>query len=79
MSSSGKQSHDVQSAAVGIESNGHVDEKKGTAADRADMYRMGKTQEMKVRANSVFVNSLGDMLMKNDREISGFYPSLAFP
>lgn len=31
-----------------IESNDDVD-KKGTAADRADMYRMGKTQEMRVR------------------------------
>ncbi|KAM0186757.1 hypothetical protein ACHAPI_011541 [Fusarium lateritium] len=47
MSSNGKLSHDVQSAAIGISDNGHVDEKKGTDADRADMYRMGKTQEMK--------------------------------
>ncbi|RFN45104.1 hypothetical protein FIE12Z_10655 [Fusarium flagelliforme] len=29
-----------------IDTNDSVDEKKGTAADRADMYRMGKTQEM---------------------------------
>ncbi|GKU08632.1 hnm1-choline permease [Fusarium langsethiae] len=42
-----KRSVDVQDAAYGInESSGHVDEKKGNAADRADMYRMGKTQEM---------------------------------
>ncbi|KAF5716472.1 choline permease [Fusarium globosum] len=42
-----KRSVDVQDAAYGInESSEHVDEKKGNAADRADMYRMGKTQEM---------------------------------
>lgn len=28
--------------------NGDVDEKRGNAADRADMYRMGKAQEMRV-------------------------------
>ena len=28
----------------------NVDEKKGTAADRLDMYRMGKTQDLTVRA-----------------------------
>lgn len=45
-----KRSVDVQDAAYGIhESSEHVDEKKGNAADRADMYRMGKTQEMTVR------------------------------
>ena len=26
-----------------------ADEKRGNAADRADMYRMGKAQEMRVR------------------------------
>ncbi|RYC80884.1 hypothetical protein BFJ63_vAg16219 [Fusarium oxysporum f. sp. narcissi] len=35
---------DVHDAPIGI--NDNVEEKKGTAADRADMYRMGKTQEM---------------------------------
>ncbi|KAJ4079006.1 hypothetical protein NW769_015156 [Fusarium oxysporum] len=34
---------DVHDAPIGI--NDNVEEKKGTAADRADMYRMGKTQE----------------------------------
>lgn len=29
-----------------------VDEKRGNAADRADMYRMGKVQEMRVRASN---------------------------
>lgn len=29
---------------------GAADEKKGTAADRADMYRLGKTQELRVCA-----------------------------
>lgn len=48
-----KRSVDVQDAAYGInEPSGHVDEKKGNAADRADMYRMGKTQEMTVRRKS---------------------------
>lgn len=37
-----------------IENNDDVD-KKGTADDRADMYRMGKTQEMRVRIS----NTLG--------------------
>jgi hypothetical protein len=41
---------DVHDAPIGI--NDSVDKKKGTAADRADMYRMGKTQEMTVRTNS---------------------------
>lgn len=40
--------HDV--AAIGV--NDNVDEKRGNAADRADMYRMGKTQEMTVRTNT---------------------------
>ncbi|KAG7416715.1 putative amino-acid permease [Fusarium oxysporum f. sp. raphani] len=39
-----KRSLDVHDTPIGI--NDNVDEKKGTAADRADMYRMGKTQEM---------------------------------
>ena len=29
-----------------------VDEKRGNAQDRADMFRMGKVQEMKVRSGS---------------------------
>lgn len=33
---------------VGDDGNG-IDEKRGNAQDRADMYRMGKAQEMKVR------------------------------
>lgn len=46
MSVDDKENHEVVGSA--IESNDDVD-KKGTAADRADMYRMGKTQEMRVR------------------------------
>jgi hypothetical protein len=79
MSSNGKKSHDIQSAVVGINNDGHFDEKNGTDADRADMYRMGKTQEMKVRTNSVALDPCGDMLIRNDRGISDFCPSLAFP
>lgn len=79
MSSNGKESHDVQTDAVGIDNDCHVDEKKGTAADRADMYRMGKTQEMKVRTNSASLDPYGDMLMRNDRGISDFCLSLGFP
>lgn len=45
-----KESPDIHDAAIGNESD-HVDEIKGNAADRADMYRMGKTQEMRVRAS----------------------------
>lgn len=33
---------------VDVDDNGRVDEKRGNAQDRADMYRMGKLQEMKV-------------------------------
>ena len=33
---------------VDVGDNGGVDEKRGNAQDRADMYRMGKMQEMKV-------------------------------
>jgi hypothetical protein len=52
-----KRSVDVQDAAYGInESSENVDEKKGNAADRADMYRMGKTQEMTVRRKPLFHN-----------------------
>ena len=35
-------------ANVDVGDNGGVDEKRGNAQDRADMYRMGKMQEMKV-------------------------------
>jgi hypothetical protein len=45
-----KRSLDVHDTPIGI--NDNVDEKKGTAADRADMYRMGKTQEMTARTNT---------------------------
>lgn len=43
---------DAHNAAAEINENEHVDEKRGNAADRADMYRMGKTQEMKVRTGT---------------------------
>lgn len=46
-----KGSPDVHDAAIGI--NDNIDEKRGNAADRADMYRMGKTQEMKVRTSNL--------------------------
>lgn len=42
------EAHDVP-----IDNNDQVDEKRGNAADRADMYRMGKTQEMKVRPSKL--------------------------
>lgn len=45
-----KRSLDVHDAPIGI--NDNVDEKKATVADRADMYRMGKTQEITVRTNT---------------------------
>ena len=71
-----KRSVDVQDAAYGInESSEHVDEKKGNAADRADMYRMGKTQEMTVRRKPFF--SLLYQTNKHDRETFASCPSLA--
>lgn len=48
MSIDDKESPEVVGSA--IENHDDVD-RKGTAADRADMYRMGKTQEMRVRTN----------------------------
>lgn len=51
MSIDNKGSPGVDDAAIGLNDD-HVDEKKGNAADRADMYRMGKVQEMRVRTNS---------------------------
>lgn len=50
MSIDDKDSPGVHDAAIGH--NDGVDEKKGNAADRADMYRMGKTQEMRVRPSN---------------------------
>jgi hypothetical protein len=52
-----KRSLDVHDAPIGI--NDKVDEKKGTAADRADMYRMGKTQEMTARTQYLYPFVLG--------------------
>ncbi|KAH7124297.1 amino acid/polyamine transporter I [Dactylonectria macrodidyma] len=51
-----KESPDIHDAAIGNESD-HVDEIKGNAADRADMYRMGKTQGM--RRNFRFLSIFG--------------------
>ncbi|KAJ9414804.1 amino acid/polyamine transporter I [Fusarium oxysporum] len=51
-----KRSLDVHDAPIGI--NDNVDEKKATAADRADMYRMGKTQEI-TRNFRFFVSTIG--------------------
>ncbi|KAF4993990.1 hypothetical protein FGRMN_6121 [Fusarium graminum] len=47
MADNDKRSADVHNDSVGSYESDNVDEKKGSAADRADMYRMGKTQEMK--------------------------------
>lgn len=44
-----KEISEVNDATIGL-NDGDVDEKRGNAADRADMYRMGKVQEMRVRA-----------------------------
>lgn len=44
-----KEISEVNDATIGL--NDDVDEKRGNAADRADMYRMGKIQEMRVRAS----------------------------
>jgi len=60
-----------------IDTNDSVDEKKGTAADRADMYRMGKTQEMTVRANICTLLSCANAI--SHREIFASCPSSAFP
>lgn len=50
MSIDDKENPEVVGTALG--NNDDVD-KKGTAADRADMYRMGKTQEMRVRMSMI--------------------------
>lgn len=50
MSIDDKENPEVVGTALG--NNDDVD-KKGTAADRADMYRMGKTQEMRVRISKI--------------------------
>lgn len=49
MSLDNKDPETYEAAADGSGSDHGVDEKRGNAADRADMYRMGKMQEMKVR------------------------------
>lgn len=41
-----KNTLEANDVAVGLDDD--VDEKRGNAADRADMYRMGKVQEMRV-------------------------------
>lgn len=51
MSIGDKESPGAHDAAIGLNED-HVDEKRGNAADRADMYRMGKVQEMRVRTRS---------------------------
>ena len=50
MSSDGKEAHNIDGVAIDFINDG--DDERGNAADRADMYRMGKVQEMKVRADS---------------------------
>lgn len=49
MSMDDKGSNDVDEP---MSRHGSVDEKRGNADDRADMYRMGKAQEMRVCAPS---------------------------
>ncbi|KAJ4017451.1 hypothetical protein NW761_015004 [Fusarium oxysporum] len=62
---------DVHDAPIGI--NDNVEEKKGTAADRADMYRMGKTQETTVRTNTCTLLSWArDITQRNFRFLSIF-------
>lgn len=47
---SDKETPRVHDAVIGFSDD--VDEKRGNAADRADMYRMGKVQEMRVCAGT---------------------------
>jgi lipopolysaccharide export system protein LptA len=68
-----KRSLDVHDTPIGI--NDNVDEKKGTAADRADMYRMGKTQEMTARTNTCTPLSWANAT--SHREIFACCPSSA--
>ncbi|KAM6513953.1 hypothetical protein FALCPG4_015141 [Fusarium falciforme] len=56
MSIDDKEFPDVHDAAIG-RNDDVVDEKRGNAADRADMYRMGKVQEM--RRNFRFLSIFG--------------------
>lgn len=50
---------------VTVEANDTVvEEKRGNAADRADMYRMGKAQEMRVRASNGLLVVLSSLLMQ---------------
>lgn len=52
-----------------------ADEKRGNAADRADMYRMGKAQEMRVCVSYSLMYSVTD----HGRETFASSQSLAFP
>ncbi|KAJ4138015.1 hypothetical protein NW754_001374 [Fusarium falciforme] len=56
MSIDDKEFPDIHNAAIG-HNDDVVDEKRGNAADRADMYRMGKVQEM--RRNFRFLSIFG--------------------
>lgn len=77
MSIDDKESPGVHDAA--IVNNDGVDEKKGNAADRADMYRMGKTQEMRVRpSNTLPFFPLSFVDMTSRRETFASCRSLAF-
>lgn len=49
MSSDDKELTEAQDTIIGHDDE-VLDEKRGNAADRADMYRMGKVQEMRVRS-----------------------------
>ncbi|RGP73716.1 hypothetical protein FLONG3_6264 [Fusarium longipes] len=51
-----KESYEVHDA-VGFSDSDNVDDKKGTRADRADMYRLGKTQDL--RRNFRFLSIFG--------------------
>lgn len=76
MSIDDKENPEVVDAALG--NNDDVD-KKGTAADRADMYRMGKTQEMRVRIRKFIDDDTLGSCSLLDREIFASCPYLAFP
>jgi hypothetical protein len=77
MSIDDKENPEVVDAPLG---NSDDIDKKGSAADRADMYRMGKTQEMRVRIGKFLIDD-GTLahLGLHDRETFASCPSLAFP
>jgi choline transport protein len=47
-----KKSFEVNDS-IGFSDSDNVDDKKGTPADRADMYRLGKVQDLRVCDDSI--------------------------